>query len=403
MSRDNYLEIILKASDSEQNMLLSWATGVGKSFATISIQKRMHAKKTLICVAEIAHISNWEAEYIKHKCEELLPMTTIICYDSLHKYTNTSFDLVINDECHHITDLRASYLDTISVKKVVNLSATVSFGEKLTLASLWGELYEHKVTLDEAIAVGIIPPPTVYIIPLELDNFKRDCIINFPRGKEPTEIVECEYPERRKFIFGKTDKAQLIKIKATEKEQYTFFSDQMEFYKNRYESGGSHFDRINWLRYGSERKRAIANLKTGPLLELLKRVKNKRYICFCGSILQAEIVNDAMKEKSVLHSKLPKAKQTTVLSNFQTEKVNKLFAVDMLKEGVNLTNIQVGIISQLDGQERSFIQKMGRALRNPDNPEVYILYFKDTQDEEYLRRAITKIDSKYIKTLNLWD
>lgn len=399
MSRSNYLEAILTASDSERNMLLSWATGVGKSNAAISIQKRMASTKTLICVAEIPHIDNWKAEYIKHGYAELLNSTTIICYDSLHKYTSTEYDLLINDECHHISDLRASYLDTITVKKIVNLSATVSYGEKLTLANLWGTLYEHTVSLDEAISVGIIPPPTIYISELELDNAERTCIIQFPRSKSPTHEVECIYPERRQFIFGELHKGALIKIKATPKEQYTFYTDQMDFYKNRYMNGGAEYDRITWLRYGSERKRAIANLKTKAIIELVKKVHGRKYICFCGSIDQAELVG----EGKVIHSKLTKRQQTKILTDYQNGTINALFAVDMLKEGVNLADIEIGIIAQLDGQERSFIQKMGRALRNPVNPEIYILYFKETQDEEYLKKAISKVDLTYVKPLKLWE
>lgn len=399
MSRNNYLNQILTACDNERNILLSWATGVGKSFAAISIQSRMNAKNTLICVAEIAHIDNWIAEYNKHNFSNLLKTTTIICYDSLHKYTNTNFDLIINDECHHITDLRASYLDTIKVRKIINLSATVSFGEKLMLANLWGELYEHTVTLDEAISVGIIPPPTINICQLELNNVERDCVILFPRGKSPTHEVECIYPDRKKFIFGELHKGALIKIKATQQEQYTFYTDQMDFYKNRYNSGGTNFDRITWLRYGSERKRALANLKTKAIIKLVNKVHKRKYICFCGSIDQAELVG----EGKVIHSKMTKRQKDKILSDFQEGTIKSLFAVDMLKEGVNLSDIEIGIIAQLDGQERSFIQKMGRALRNPVNPEVYILYFKDTQDEEYLKKAISKLDPKYVKSLNIWE
>lgn len=67
----------------------------------------------------------------------------------------------------------------------------------------------------------------------------------------------------------------------------------------------------------------------------------------------------------------------------------------MLQEGMNLTDIQVGIIIQLDGEERAFIQKFGRALR-AESPEQYIIYYKGTRDEEYLKNAIENIDAKYI-------
>ena len=71
----------------------------------------------------------------------------------------------------------------------------------------------------------------------------------------------------------------------------------------------------------------------------------------------------------------------------------------MLQEGQNLNDIEVGIIIQLDGQERSFIQKFGRSLRAED-PTQYIFYYKNTRDTEYLQNALEGIDESYIQELN---
>ncbi len=62
----------------------------------------------------------------------------------------------------------------------------------------------------------------------------------------------------------------------------------------------------------------------------------------------------------------------------------------MAQEGLNLTDIEVCIIVQLDGEIRGFLQKVGRSLRGKD-PKVYILYVENTKDEEYLRKALDEI------------
>lgn len=95
---------------------------------------------------------------------------------------------------------------------------------------------------------------------------------------------------------------------------------------------------------------------------------------FCGSIKQAESLS-----KNVIHSKISHPEKA--LKAFKDGELNELFAVSMLKEGVNIPNIQACVITQLDSKERDFVQKAGRALRNPDDPTVYIFFFKDTQDE----------------------
>ena len=72
----------------------------------------------------------------------------------------------------------------------------------------------------------------------------------------------------------------------------------------------------------------------------------------------------------------------------------------MITEGMNLTDIQVGIIVQLDGKERLFIQKFGRSMRAED-PVSFIFYYKDTQDENYLKNALENIDSKYVQHISI--
>ena len=71
----------------------------------------------------------------------------------------------------------------------------------------------------------------------------------------------------------------------------------------------------------------------------------------------------------------------------------------MLQEGQNLTNIEVGIIVQLDGQERAFIQKFGRSLRAED-PIQFIFYYENTRDTKYLQNVLEGVDRKYITRID---
>ena len=87
------------------------------------------------------------------------------------------------------------------------------------------------------------------------------------------------------------------------------------------------------------------------------------------------------------------------VTRFNNGETNSLYAVGMLTEGMNLKDIEKGMIIQLDGQERGFIQKLGRILRS-EEPEIYILYFSQTRDEEYLKKAIEGINKEYINEIN---
>ena len=67
----------------------------------------------------------------------------------------------------------------------------------------------------------------------------------------------------------------------------------------------------------------------------------------------------------------------------------------MLREGVNLTNIERGIITQLDSTIGSFFQMLGRCLRH-EFPEMHLLVVQDTQDVKYFDNSMEKFNQKYI-------
>ena len=78
--------------------------------------------------------------------------------------------------------------------------------------------------------------------------------------------------------------------------------------------------------------------------------------------------------------------------------INSLFCVNMMRESINITNIEAGMIVQLDGvNDRSFIQTLGRTLRGV-KPEFYVLCIKGTQDEKYVKTAFKDFNPKYIHT-----
>jgi superfamily II DNA or RNA helicase len=143
-------------------------------------------------------------------------------------------------------------------------------------------------------------------------------------------------------------------------------------------------------------KQYIAECKTPRVKELLGEIKGKRLICFCGSIDQA----DELGGEAAIHSKKSSKKNITILEKFNNFDIDEIYVNKMGKEGMNLPGIEAGVIVQLDSgndQGLSFLQRTGRSLRAED-PEIYIFYAPDTMDETYLKRALTNVDKKYIKT-----
>ena len=131
--------------------------------------------------------------------------------------------------------------------------------------------------------------------------------------------------------------------------------------------------------------------KTEVVKKLLETLEGKKYICFCTNISQAEVLGGA----NAIHSE-KKSSNQAIIDSFNEGSINSLFAVGMLQEGQNLNGIQAGVIVQLDGKERAFIQKFGRSMRAED-PIQYIFYYRYTQDEKWMKNVLEGIDPNFIK------
>jgi superfamily II DNA or RNA helicase len=311
-----------------RNLLLTWCTGTGKSLAAINLQSQMNSQKTFICVAEIAHIQNWKDEYIKHGFEELLKTTEIFCYASLKKYANKECDLLILDEAHHVfSEARMFLLTSLKTKRFIGLSATISDEHKYFLKDLYPNITEYEITLEQAIEMELIPKPVVNIMLLDLNNTDKTEIIEFTRGRNIYE-QHCDYSQKNAYIFGKDRYGKYkyptlnLKIHCTQQEKYNYLNELYERARIT--------KRMGWLRHGSNRKKFLSDCKLLELNALTQNLylQNKRFICFCGSIEQAEILGGS----DAIHSKKDAKK---VLERFNSYETNSLYAIGMLVEGVS--------------------------------------------------------------------
>ena len=373
-------------------LILQWATGCGKSKAAIDIIKDLATHNVLLAVAEIAHRENWKQEFLKWG----LPLDTgivIETYASLKNHKGEKYDLIILDEAHHAgSDLRMEILEEIETEKVLALSSTLPSDMWFKLGQLYGRrMSSFKVSLQEAIDWGILPEPKLYLIPMTLDNTHLSQIIVEEWGtKAKRRTVKCSISERWTYMKDKATYPHMrLEIECTELQKYIHLSDKIEFWKKQFFRTRNEGVKNKWLQFGSERKRYLGSLKDQKAQEVLDLIKDKRYICFCSSIEQAERLGG----DNSIHSK--KKGSLNTIEDFNSKEIDNLFAIGMIQEGQNLVDIEVGVIIQLDGQERAFVQKSGRAMR-ADEPLLFILYYKDTRDEEYLQKALEDINPDYI-------
>ena len=403
MHRRHINKRAIQLAQDNNLVALEWATGVGKSKAALDIFKTLHTHEpefsVLLVVAELAHIKNWQDEADKWGYNSMYNEHVFVTtYASLKHQVSKFFDIIILDEAHHVgSDLRLDFIQKIGFDKMILLSAT--FGQELLPqleARLQQKIIVDTITLRNAIDWDILPDPSIYLIPLQLDNNTNSETITEEWGtKQKRRTIHCKYEDRWTYIANKkvhTDVSLIITC--TPMQKYSFISDKIEYLKKMTFRTNNQGIRNKWLQMGSQRKRFLGDMKTEVAREVLKSIEGKRFICFCSSIEQANELGNG----NAIHSK--KDDPAMTIEQFNTGQIDSLFAVGMIKEGQNLTDIEAGVIIQLDGTERQFIQKFGRSLRAKD-PIQYIFYYEHTRDQEYLDKILEEVDNKYVQTMVL--
>lgn len=393
ITKEEAVQKAVELSREHKNLVLQWATGIGKSKAAIEIIREYKTiPKVLLVVAETAHKKNWYDEFDKWDALHLFKYCHIDCYASLKNHKHSQYDLVILDEGHHSgTDIRLDILNNIKTDKLLILSATLKREVLEGLELIFGKLKLFNIGLTQAIEAGLLPTPKIYLIPLKLSDNIDKHLVTMERGKkEKRKVIKCSYSQKWVYLKDKVKYPDLtLVLSCTALEKYTHLTEQFEYYKKQYFITRQEHLKNKWLRTGSERKRFLGDSKSKIVLSLLQVLKPKRYICFCSSIEQAVYLGG----ENAIHSE--RSDSLNVIDRFNKGEINHLFAVNMLQEGQNLNDIDAGIIVQLDGQERAFVQKFGRTLR-ADSPEQYIFYYKGTRDEEYLENVLEDIDKGYV-------
>jgi superfamily II DNA or RNA helicase len=372
-SKTQIQDYAVKLSETYHRIIFEIATGGGKSLAAIRIIERVRGNWCII-IAEINHELNWRNEFILHGKEHLLQNITFKCYASIHK--DIKDEHYILDEVHRVfSENRLESLKKIihiqHDKYLIGLSATLTRTQKDILKIIIGEHYNFKITISQAVQWGLLPKPSIYLVPVQLNNTIKNHTFSFNKDK----VIKC-----------------------TEKEKYDFISGRIDYFKKKYFDTRIDFDKIKWLSAGNTRKKFLSECKTKFAKILIEKLKNKRFICFTGSIKQSEELSKGLS----IHSGINKKGREKLITQFNSGEIDYIFTTNMLREGMNLHNIEAGILVQLDNQEKNMIQQLGRTMRSLI-PEFYVLYVEDTQDFTYLTTATEGLNKEYVATINLED
>lgn len=317
----------------------------------------------LILVSKTVHKQTWRDEIKKWggiKSDSI----TIECYDSLKKYKSRTFDVIIADEAQHLSENRLNTLSTIHINEAfIGLSATI----KKSMRDLFTTYYKAsiiKCNIKEAIADEVLPEPTVYLLPIELENTKLKYKLN---------------------LFGR-------ETTLTQRGYYNKMSDKIEWYKNKYMDTRNERLKTLWLSEAGKRLKWCSEQKESIVLELLNKFKKFRTLTFCNNIDQSKRLGE--------HNINSKNKDSVKnFDMFNDGLIDHITSVNILNESVNLLNCRIGIFCNLNSSEIITKQRCGRLLRHK-SPVIIIPYLKGTREEELVTKMMLDFNEDYIIEVN---
>ncbi len=370
MTRDDHLKAILELSDKP--LLLQIGTGIGKTRMAIELLRKWDAKKILILAPVKSIILSWIGEADKWGFDASNREIKIVCYASIHKFSETKWDAIICDEGHHITERCLEYLQTIEFDHFAALSATVPKDVKNRIKELVPNIIEYRISARMAIDDNILPDPRVILIKLFLNTKnKTECIVlNKGKGKP----IELDWENRSGYMQAKYPE---IRIHCTEWQYYSYITNRVDRLKKSFLHTGKDFSKNMWLHKAGERLKWLSKHKNKYVKWLMENTfKDMRSITFCCDIEQTEqLCPNAINSKN--------KEAIDVLDKFNAGELDHIATCQMLNEGVNLVNCKVGMFAALNSSKILQKQKLGRLLRHKE-PLIVIPYYVGTRDVEII-------------------
>lgn len=393
----NYLKSVVQKEalnawiNNNFNGIIVLPTGTGKSRIPI---------KYLYDYGDIGHLNmivvpteklrdnNWKEEFIKFDTEFIYKFVQMKCYASLNKQSEL-YDLIVLDEIHNITPNNAIF----KAKHVMGLTATKPTDSiKCKLLEDLDLPIVYELTLDEAIKLRLIAPYEITVIETELDNNIK--YLKSGNSKNKFNVTEKQAYE---YINSKINALEpRINNKSKEEQKgYGFHSDD-DINRPLTEKEQKMLNNLIMKRmkfiYGLESKTQIGRYLTKQLHPNYTK-PNPRTLIFCGTIEQAEKVCIYQ-----YHSKTDDFN----LNNFIIGEIDILSCVNALNEGINIPDIDYGVIIQLNSNELHLVQRLGRICRAREGhvAKIIIVVVKGTIDEKWVNNAISGLDNTKIKRIN---
>ena len=373
---------------NNNNGIIEASTGSGKTIIGLKLIEDNQDKKILIIVPTIILMTQWKKEIIKFGIatekeistigggkKETPKRITIAVINSLWTFNwqhpLAKFNITIADEVHrYCSKMSRIPIGKDNLGNKIGLTATLkrSDGEEEILNTLIGPTI-YTINTQESIEQGYISDYKIYPVPCTLTTEER---------------------------------IQYITIDTELKNNMSIFNNNFNKIKETIQTGHKNVMykyAITAMKLMQERKGYITRIesKINKAIELCEENKKSKIILFDELQENANKIYRELQNKKIAcvlyHSGIKIKDKKEAIKKFTENEVNILISVKALDEGLNVKNVDVGIIVNGNSQERQIKQRLGRILRKQENKiaKLYMLYIPGTIDEKYLYKRMEVI------------
>ena len=334
--------------------ILNLCPRFGKIRTTINILKKLKPKTLLIAYPDNKIKESWQDDF--RACDYTDGFITYTTHLSLHKYKEESFDIVVLDEIHLLSEAQIEATKELidNNEHVLGLTGTMTDWTKRTLFDELGLSVLAEYPIEQAVKEGVIVDYEIHVIKVPLDNIT----VNDYKGKKRT--------EKKQF------------------DNYGWVIDQME------RQGKN----TMFLRLGRMRIIQSSLAKLNATKRILQNNPDDRILVFCGVTKTA----DALGIPSY-HSK---SSEKQMFEDFASGKGNHMAVVKIGNTGVTYKPLNKVIINYFDSNAENLAQKINRCMameyNNPDKKaQIYIISSDESVELKWLKKALEFFDKDKIK------
>jgi superfamily II DNA or RNA helicase len=367
--RDYQKEALNKWLENDKRGIIALPTGSGKTVIAIAAMA-LAGVYTLIVVFTRDQLMQWidkineftdAADLVGayYGDEKNLKPITVTTYQTAFKKINifsTKFDFLIVDEAHHLPadKFRAIAMGSTAIYRM-GLSATVARedGKHEEIFPLMGGVVYSK-RASELVRDGYLAPFVVRTVYAQLT----------PEEKKTYDALRKEY---RRHSLGRRFE-EILRLA---------------------QRGDPHA--IQAVKINAKIKNLLA-LSEGKIKAIERIVKdelrkNSKVLIFTQYKTQAEKIADHL-DALLLHGDLDTRTRKTVLNKFKSMDSGVLVVTTLGDEGLDLPDVNIGILASGTSSSRQFVQRLGRLVR-PKAGKSAVLYdiiLKGTSEEYQARK-----------------